>query len=234
MLELLRVTRRFGEKTVLFDVSLRVRPGRVLLVAGANGSGKSTLLRLMAGLLRPDEGTIARRVSPGKIALLGHGTMVYPELSALENLAFWASLHGLALTKDALRARLRAMDLEKEADETAGTFSRGMAQRLALARALLPEPDLLLLDEPGTGLDAASQNILRREIRAARTRGAALVWVSHGVARDLPLADEAVLLARKTVSFYGPAASFPVDSFSVDSFPPTSFSADSFTSGEKT
>lgn len=209
MLEMLRVTRRFGEKTVLRGVSLRVRPGRVLLVAGANGSGKSTLLRLMAGLLRPDEGSIARRVRPGKAALLGHGTMVYPELSALENLAFWASLHGLALADGALRARLGAVGLEKEAREAAGTFSRGMAQRLALARALLPEPDLLLLDEPGTGLDAPSRTILRREIRAARDRGAALVWVSHDVAEDLPLADEAVLLAKKTVSFYGPADSFP-------------------------
>lgn len=208
MLELRGVTRRYGDKTVLRDISFSLKPGIITLVAGANGSGKSTLLRLMAGLLHPDAGEIISTVPEGKTALLGHQTMLYPELTALENLAFWCRLSGLPPDEDALRGYLVRVNLAREAREKAGTFSRGMAQRLSLARVLLTEPDLLLLDEPGTGLDAASTAILHHEILAARERGAAVVWVSHAVATDLPLADEVILLAKKRLAFHGAAAEF--------------------------
>jgi heme exporter protein A len=210
MLELAGVRKRFGGKTVLRDISFAVAPGTITLVAGANGSGKSTLLRLMAGLLRPDEGTISSRVPEGKTALLAHQTMLYPELTALENLDFWCRLAGPALPEAALKTALDRVRLAAHAHEKAGAFSRGMAQRLALARVLLAEPELMLLDEPATGLDAESAAQLRQEALAARSRGAALVWVSHSPESDLALADTALLLEKKRLAYHGPAAGFPL------------------------
>ena len=210
VLELAGVRKRFGDKTVLRDISLRIAPGTFTLVAGANGSGKSTLLRLMAGLLRPDAGAIISRVAEGKTGLLAHQTMLYPELTALENLDFWRSLNSVPAHAASLEALLDRMGLRAHAREKAGTFSRGMAQRLSLARVLLAEPDLLLLDEPGTGLDAASTDLLRAEAMAARDRGAALVWVSHALETDLALADSAILLEKGRLAFDGPAAAFSV------------------------
>lgn len=142
------------------------------------------------------------------VGYLGHATFVYPGLSALENLAFWSDVHGLDAGMDALTAALARVGLARYARERAGGFSRGMAQRLNLARVLLLEPDLLLLDEPGTGLDQTSLTMLRREIALARTRGAGVVWISHDVAADAALADRIVALADRGVAFDGAPADY--------------------------
>ncbi len=181
------------------------------LLAGPNGAGKSTLLKLMAGLSRPSAGSVERGVAEDSLGYLGHQTFIYPELTAFENLAFWARLHGLAperCTEEALLAALDRMELKRFAFERAGGFSRGMAQRLNLARVLLLSPSLLLLDEPGTGLDTRSMAILHREIAAARDRGAGIVWISHSVAEDLARADHVLAIAEKRVAYSGPAAGY--------------------------
>ncbi len=194
MLRLTGVSKRYGERQVLRRVTLNARPGTVLLLAGPNGAGKSTLLHIMAGLLRPDEGMVECRTRAGAIGYLGHNSLIYPDLTALENLAFWCALHGKSTDERLLLTWLSRLGLAAFADEKAAIFSRGMTQRLSLARLFLLEPELILLDEPGTGLDAASAASLRSELSAAKERGAALIWVTHNLAEDLSLADEIAVL----------------------------------------
>ncbi|MDR0466311.1 MAG: ATP-binding cassette domain-containing protein [Deltaproteobacteria bacterium] len=200
LLELRGIAKFFGHKCVFKAVDLVVERGTVTLLVGANGAGKSTLLRLMAGLSRPSAGSRECRAAEGRTAYLGHATFLYPGLTALENLAFWRDAQGLRLTEAELTAFLDRVGLSRHAHERAGIFSRGMAQRLNLARALLTEPELLLLDEPGTGLDSRASAMLREEIVRARMRGAGLVWISHDAATDAPLADRVLTLERGRLS----------------------------------
>lgn len=205
----------YAGRVVLRDISLEIRPGTVTLLAGANGAGKSTLLRIMAGLTRPSVGTVTWdtcNTSGGhgehgtSIGYLGHVTFMYPALSALENLAFWNRLYGRDTGAATLMDALERVGLGRYAEERAGAFSRGMAQRLNLARVLLLEPDLLFLDEPGSGLDAQSLLTLRREIALARERGAATVWISHDVETDATGADRLLLLGEQRLYYDGPPA----------------------------
>lgn len=208
MLRLEKVAKFYGTRLIIKDVSCTVEPGTVTLLAGPNGAGKSTLLKIMAGLARPSAGTVERDAADGDIGYVGHQTFIYPDLSAMENLAFWSAAHGLNVEESALLHALDRVELKRFAFERAGTFSRGMAQRLNLARVFLLRPSLVLLDEPGTGLDVRSMNILHTEIDAARERGAALVWISHSVAGDLARADMVLAIRDKKVDYYGPAAGY--------------------------
>lgn len=208
LLALADVAKVYGARIIFRQVSLGVEAGGVTLLVGANGAGKSTLLRVMAGLSRPSRGSVDCRVEPTRLGYLGHATFVYPGLTAWENLAFWRDMYGLPLPAPAIDAALERVELLPYAHERAGVFSRGMAQRLNLARILLLEPELLLLDEPGTGLDQRSAGLLRREILRARERGAGVVWISHDLDGDAPLADRVVALERGRVAYDGPAADF--------------------------
>ncbi|TVR01796.1 MAG: heme ABC exporter ATP-binding protein CcmA [Desulfovibrionales bacterium] len=198
----------FGQRLVFRQVTLGVAPGEVLLVLGPNGAGKSTLLQIIAGLLTPGSGAIDWTLEPGEIGYLGHGTCVYPFLSASENLFFWARMHGMTPAVEDITTVLDRVGLKAAALERAGTFSRGMAQRLSLARVLLLDAKLLLLDEPATGLDTASRSILDQEISQARARGAAVVWVSHDARRDVLLADRVVVLQGKGQAFLGTTTAY--------------------------
>ena len=209
LLELRGIAKFFGHRRIFESVDLAVTRGTVLLLAGANGAGKSTLMRLMAGLIRPSAGSCECHAAEGRVAYLGHATFMYPGLTALENLAFWRDAQNVRLTEAELIALLERVGLERHAHERAGIFSRGMAQRLNLARALLAQPELLLLDEPGTGLDSRAAAMLRGEIAQARRRGAGIVWISHDVAADAPLADRVLTLERGRLSEGGPGAQAP-------------------------
>lgn len=210
LLELDKVAKAFGPRLLFRGVRLCVRPGTVSLLVGANGAGKSTLMRIMAGLARPDAGSVSCRVEPEKVGYLAHATFLYPGLTARENLLFWARAAGLpprgpfgpdgAQGGDIVDQALQAVGLARFAHDRAGVFSRGMAQRLNLARLMLFRPDLLLLDEPGTGLDASSRGLLRAMVEAARTRGAAVVWISHDRAEDARLADRVLNLENRTLT----------------------------------
>lgn len=202
-----------GKKNILEGISLDVREGEFFILVGPSGCGKSTLLRIIAGLSRPSAGEVifdgtgaggvAREDGP-RLAYLGHATFVYPGLSALENLQFWARAHGLRPSRAELLALLEHVGLAAHAEERAGVFSRGMAQRLNLARVLLLDADLVLLDEPGTGLDVNSMALVRREMLAARERGACVIVVSHDLAGDSPLADRLLLLENRRLAYDGP------------------------------
>lgn len=203
-----RVSRFFGERPVLRNIDLEVVAGQVLLVVGPNGAGKSTLLRIAAGLMPPSEGEVELDLAPGEIGYVGHRTLIYPKLTARANLRFWQSLSGRPRDDAAVLAALTRVGLEAFADEEAGIFSRGMSQRLSLARVFLTVPKMLLLDEPATGLDPASASMLRREIRDAADAGAAVLWVSHTIPADLPACDRVVVIKDRRIAADLPAASF--------------------------
>lgn len=185
------VARRFAYRTVLADVSLTLRRGEVLLLVGPNGAGKTTLLRVLAGLLRAARGHVERH---GAIGMVAHDAMLYPALSARENLRFFARLHGIA-DGQRVDALLEQVGLARRADDRVGTFSRGMLQRTAIARALIHEPGLLLFDEPLSGLDAAASRTLVELLASFRARGTAMIIVSHEMERLGSVATHIVRLA---------------------------------------
>jgi heme ABC exporter ATP-binding subunit CcmA len=193
-IELDGLERRFGERVALSGVSIRVEQGQTLAVLGANGAGKSTLLRVLAGLLRPHGGSARvlgadlpreRWKLPARVGYLGHEALLYRDLSGRENLGYHARLHGV----DGARVEelLERVGMATRADEPVRELSRGMLQRLAVARTLLHDPPLLLLDEPRAHLDPAAAELLEPLIGAGsgRTR----VLVTHAVEEGLREAD---------------------------------------------
>lgn len=199
------LTRRFGATTALDGVDLTVRRGEPVALFGANGAGKTTLLRVLSGGLKPTSGTLsiegrdprtAGTAARGRIGLLSHQTLLYDDLSALENLVFFAKLYGVAAPHVKARELLAETGLDARADEPVRTFSRGMQQRVALARALLHDPSLLLLDEPSSGLDATASARLRDALQQAAARGATWVLASHDVELGLALAARWVAMRR--------------------------------------
>lgn len=206
-----RVTRRFGPVTALAEVSLEVREGESLLLLGHNGAGKSTLLRIAAGLVRPTSGILRiagaaaeRGPSPAarrRLGYLGHKSFLFDHLTARENLELYAALYGAGYDRAALaEAWLERVGLSRAAHRTIRGFSRGMMQRLALARALIHEPEVLLLDEPASGLDPEGRRRLVEIVREERARGVTLLIVTHHADLGLSLADRVVVLRRGRVS----------------------------------
>jgi len=186
--------RRFGERAALRGVDLDVEQGDFVLVTGPNGSGKTTLLRLVAGLLVPTRGTLEVSLDRSRIGLLSHDPHVYRELTPLENLALFGRLYGVRERGERVGMLLERFGLWHVRHERAGTFSRGMLQRLALCRTLLHEPELLLLDEPFNALDAEGAALVEREL--AELRGLRTFVVStHDPDRLAALSGSRLVLA---------------------------------------
>ena len=205
------VGRAYGERVALREVSFTLAPGATVAVFGANGAGKTTLLRILAGLLRPHAGRasvlgaeLPREAyrARGRIGLLGHEPMLYRDLSARENLRFHGRLHGVA--PERAEALLEAVGMTRRADEPVHTLSRGMAQRVAVCRAVLHEPELLLLDEPLANLDPAAAARVAPLIGAGS--GATRVVTSHDPAGGLQGADLALGLKGGRVALLSSAA----------------------------
>jgi ABC-type multidrug transport system ATPase subunit len=186
--------RRFGSKRVLRDLDLEVRSGELLLVTGPNGSGKSTLLALMAGLLAPTEGEIEVDLPRERIGYLAHESLVYKELTALENLDLYGRLYHVSERRETIGALLERFGLWEVRHQRVGSFSRGMQQRLALCRVLLHGPELLLLDEPHSGLDASARTLVD-DVLAEAAGSRTLVVASHEPEHVRPLATQALALA---------------------------------------
>lgn len=202
------VERKFGSVCALRGVALEVRAGEVVLLVGPNGAGKSTLLRCIAGLARPSRGSVlvgdrdvhADPRARARLGLLSHQAFVYDDLTARENLRFAAALHELDGVEQRIQDALEAVGLTRGADTLVSGYSRGTLQRLAIARALLHRPDLLLLDEPFTGLDANSAADLRHRIGAERNAGRAVICVTHEPGEAwLPATRVVVLAAGRVV-----------------------------------
>lgn len=205
------VSRHYGRRRALSRVSIECRSGEVLGLLGPNGAGKSTLLSILATLLAPSSGEVrygaktAAEAGPSlraRLGFLSHDLHLYPELTAAENLRFFARLYGLARVEDRVGAALDMAGLASRRDDLVSGFSRGMRQRLALERALLHEPRLLLLDEPFTGLDDGSVAALVARLGDLRAAGRILVVVTH----DLDVAER--LLDKVAVLKDGRLAAF--------------------------
>jgi heme exporter protein A len=188
------VSRHFGRRRALSRISFQTRKGSILGLLGPNGAGKSTMLAVLATLLRPSSGAVrygthTTAVSGAslrsRIGILGHDLFLYPELTARENLAFFAGLYGAADPQKAAAEALQRSGLADRADDPVASFSRGMRQRVALERALIHGPRLVLLDEPFTGLDDASTAALVARLQGLRESDAIVVLATH----DLDLAE---------------------------------------------
>jgi heme exporter protein A len=210
--------RRYGRRWALVEVSLRLGRGRALMVAGRNGSGKTTLLRVLATAIRPDRGdalvdgfsiTSAREDVRRRTALLGHQTFTYEALTALQNLQVAARFLGRAAGRAALLPPLAEVGLADRADDPVATFSAGMRRRLALARVLLQEPSLVLLDEPYGQLDPPGFRFVDGLFRTLRGRGASIVMATHLLERGAALCDDGLVLEGGRAMWSGPAADLP-------------------------
>ncbi len=200
-----QVTKRFGHKRVLRDVTLSISAGEVVSLLGANGSGKTTLLRIVAGLESPDQGEVwlgpvslsaAAHEIRRYIGVVAHAPLLYDRLTGTENLQFYARMYDLDEPSDRIEHLLRSLGLWGWRDDTVRTYSRGMSQRLAIARALLHDPPVVILDEPDTGLDSESLNQLTELIRRLRERGRAVLATTHDLKRAFIWGDRVCELRK--------------------------------------
>ncbi len=204
MIEVSRLTKVYGTSVALRGIDLTVPAGAVLTVLGHNGSGKTTLLRLLATLTRPTAGSgrvgghdlVADRDDVRRlVGLVGHGTQLYDDLTALENLLFSAALHDVPAHRATAEAALARVGLEAQAGARTRELSSGMRRRVALARVILRQPRVLLLDEPFAGLDPDSAKRLEAYLHEFRAEGGAAILVTHGLGHGLALADRVAILA---------------------------------------
>jgi heme exporter protein A len=212
-IELRGLARYFGERTALRDVSVSLPAGATLAVLGRNGAGKSTLLRILASLLRPHAGEVVVFGEPlprrafavrAKLGLLGHEPLLYRELTGRENLQYHAQLH--RVDADRVEEVLRAVQMERRADDPVRLLSRGMVQRLAVGRAVLHRPALLLLDEPRANLDPAASELVEPLI--GRQSGCSRVLTSHDPRAALAEADLVLALKDGRPAFVGEPGQF--------------------------
>ena len=202
-IELLDVSKSIDERSILRNVSISIPSGQFVTVLGANGTGKSTLLKILSTLIPPSAGhlklfgQVATATSVDlrrRIALIGHQSMLYRDLSARENLEFFARLYNVNDPSDRAKQMLNVIGLSERANDPVRTFSRGMVQRVAIARALVHNPDLLLADEPFDGLDAPSIDALEHLLDQLHEAGKTIVMVNHDIAQSLRIAEHAIIL----------------------------------------
>jgi heme exporter protein A len=217
-LELRNVSKYFGDFAALAGVQLRVEPGDAILLYGPNGAGKTTLLRLLATLVRPSEGEVLfdgkdihRHAARAKAAIgfASHATFLYGDLTVRENLMFFGTLFALPRLENKIALALELFRLGDRARSPVRALSRGLQQRVSLARAFLHEPQFLLLDEPFTGLDAASASVLEDLMRQLPAQGKALVFSTHDFERGAALARRLVALETGRIRYDGPLALAP-------------------------
>lgn len=215
-LELYNVQKSFGLKPVLRGVDLTLDTGERVALLGANGAGKTTLLRILAGLTRPGGGRVTldgldlreqTREVQRRVGFVAHQPYLYDDLTALENLLFFARMYALERPGPRAQTLLQRVGLGRKARERAGSLSRGQLQRLALARALLHAPDLLLLDEPETGLDQEGLALLAELLREHHERGGTLLFTTHDLENARGRSDRVALLSRGRVAYQQETAS---------------------------
>lgn len=203
------IEKRYGMRLALRRLTLEIAPGECVALVGHNGSGKTTLLKIAAQLVRPSRGEVMfhsgdapltlEAVKP-QVGMVAHHTLVYDELTAEENLVFFGKLLGLPDPVSRARESLGPVGLARRAGDRVRTFSRGMRQRLAIARALLASPQLLLLDEPAAGLDPEGQQWLGRTLADSRSRGCTILMSTHGRNETHSVVTRAIRLENGTVT----------------------------------
>ncbi|MGC8837920.1 MAG: heme ABC exporter ATP-binding protein CcmA [Anaerolineae bacterium] len=210
MIEARGIVKAFGDHVVLRGLDLRVAEGEFLALVGPNGAGKTTLMRILATLSRPTRGELRiagldlRTEAPevrGRIGLVSHQPLLYGDLSAEENLRFYARLYDLRDAERRIQALLERVGLAAQRTSLVRTFSRGMQQRLAIARAILHDPPVLLLDEPDTGLDPHAAERLQALLDELATRGRTVLMTTHQLERGLRMASRIAVLAGGRIAF---------------------------------
>lgn len=205
MIEVRRLTKRFGLKTVLKDLDFHVQAGEFVALLGPNGAGKTTFLRVLASLSRPAMGEI--RIAGFRLpqqatairhilGVVSHQPLLYGDLTAEENLHFYGKMYGIGLPEKRIREVLDLVGLSLRSHDLVRTFSRGMQQRLAIGRAVLHDPEVMLLDEPHTGLDQDASIMLDGVLREVAARGRTVVMTSHDLARAADLASRFDVISR--------------------------------------
>lgn len=221
-LDIRDLVRSFGVRKALDGVSFELPKGAFLSIFGPNGAGKTTLVKVLTTLIAPSKGTarvagcdvVADAVElRTKIGLISHNPLLYPDLSAEENLEFFAEMYGLEHPKERIDELLTAVELDHRRLDLTRTFSRGMLQRLSIARALLPHPEVLFLDEPYSGLDPHAMDILDSLIAQVRSEHT-FVMISHDLAKGLELCSHALILARGRIVMFEPKSELDPDVFS--------------------
>ena len=210
IIEIKDLSKKFGRHVALDGISLSVSPGESFAILGPNGAGKTTLVRVLSTLLKPTSGTVKIAghdvaEEPEKIkrqiGVVSHNPFLYDDLTAFENLAFYADLYGVG--QENIDALIKKVDLYERKDNLVGEFSRGMKQRLSIARSLLHEPQILILDEPGSGLDIQSKRMFYGTIKGLNEKGATVLLTTHYLDEVEELCQKAAILDRGTVRASG-------------------------------
>ena len=209
MIETKKLVKRFGLKTILRGVDFSVEPGEFVALLGPNGAGKTTFLRILASLSRPSLGSIkvagyslpneAAQVR-AKLGVVSHMPLLYPDLTAEENLQFYARMYGITDYASRITDVLNMVGLEHRRKDLVRTFSRGMQQRLAIGRAVIHDPEVMLFDEPYTGLDQDASEMLDGVLRSVAAEGRTVVMTSHDLARAEDLATRFDILSRGVIA----------------------------------
>ena len=222
MIETRALTKNFGLKPVLRGVDLDVAPGEFVVLFGPNGAGKTTLLRILATLSKPSFGRAAVAGFPlpagagevrRRLGVVSHHTLIYGDLTAEENLRFYARMYGVPSPGKRIAEVLGQVGLSARRRDLARTFSRGMQQRLAIGRAVLHDPEVMLFDEPYTGLDQDASAMLDGVLREVAARGRTVLMTTHDLARGLAVADRVLILSRGVVAFSAKAREVELGEF---------------------
>lgn len=215
-----RITKRFGNRPVLRAIDLRIEAGERVVLFGSNGAGKTTFLRILATLSRPTKGTLlidglpvdrSAQAARRRIGVVAHQPYLYDDLTAEENLRFFAKMYDVPDQAARIREVLELVDLAGRRGDRVRTFSRGMQQRLALARAIIHQPALLLFDEPDTGLDRAGIGVLERILSGQSAMGGSVLMTTHDFEFGLRSTDRVLLLDGGRLILDVPAESTDVD-----------------------
>ncbi len=209
MIEVRKLVKRFGLKVVLRGVDFAVKPGEFVALLGPNGAGKTTFLRILASLSRPSTGEVIVAGSKlpheaaqvrARLGVVSHLPLLYPDLTAEENLMFYARMYGIIDPQLRITEVLKMIGLENRRRDLVRTFSRGMQQRLAIGRAVIHDPEVMLFDEPYTGLDQDASGMLDEVLRSVAAQGRTVVMTSHDLARAEDLATRFDILSRGVIA----------------------------------
>ncbi|HLB45941.1 MAG TPA: heme ABC exporter ATP-binding protein CcmA [Anaerolineales bacterium] len=213
MIEIRSLTKNFGLKPVLRGVDLTIQPGEFLALVGPNGAGKTTLLRIVASLARPTFGRVRLNgfelpsqadAARHLLGVVSHHPLLYGDLTAEENLHFYGEMYSISNSQRRIAEVLEQVGLSKRRGDLVRTFSRGMAQRLAIGRAILHSPQIMLFDEPHTGLDQDASAMLDHILKTVAAQGRTVLMISHDLPHALALADRVAVLSRGKIAYDAP------------------------------
>ena len=216
------LTKQFGRFTALLNVSIEIAQGDFVSIVGQNGAGKTTFLKILSTIIRSYQGNVQlfgialRRAGADvrrRIGVVSHESLLYPDLTVTDNLTYYARLYSVSNRRERVTEVIQHLDLEFKAKSLVRSLSRGLRQRASLARAFLHEPDLLLLDEPFTGVDERAAGLVIDSLAGFKKRGGTIVMVTHNIDRGWHLADRMIIMQRGTLTFETRTSTTTIDAF---------------------